>query len=246
MAGKEKKIIKDLLITDMSSEGKGIARIDGKVIFTTQALPGDVVDVEVRKSKKSFAEGVIAEIKTASDLRIKPECSHFGVCGGCKWQHISYAEQLKFKKKIVEDAFERIGKVDFPPIPDVIGCEQNFYYRNKLEFAFTDRRWLTEEEISSGKNFEHRNALGFHVPGSFSGVIDVDRCYLQADPSNEIRIAVKEFALKNSYTFFNLKDQNGLLRNLMIRISAIGEILLLVSFYENDEEKIQTLLRHLD
>lgn len=245
VAERERKILKDLLITDMSSEGKGIARIEGKVIFTTQALPGDVVDVEVRKSKKSFSEGVIAELKTASTLRIKPECSHFGVCGGCKWQHISYAEQLKFKKKIVEDAFERIGKVDFPPIPDVIGCEENFYYRNKLEFAFTDRRWLTEEEINSGENFEHRNALGFHVPGSFSGVIDIDRCYLQADPSNEIRIAVKEFALKNGYTFFNLKDQNGLLRNLMIRISAIGEILVLISFYENDEEKIQAILGYI-
>ena len=245
MAQRERKILKDLVFTDMSSEGKGIAKLDGKIIFAEKAVPGDVADVEIRKSKKSFAEGVIAELKTASPLRVKPECSHFGVCGGCKWQHISYAEQLKFKKKIVEDAFERIGKVDFPQIPDVIGCKENFFYRNKLEFAFTDRRWLTEEEISSGETFEHRNALGFHVPGSFSGVIDVEKCFLQADPSNQIRIAVKEFALKNGYTFFNLKDQNGLLRNLMIRISAIGEILVLISFYENDEEKIQTLLAYV-
>ena len=245
MAQRERKILKDLVFTDMSSEGKGIAKLDGKIIFAEKAVPGDVADVEIRKSKKSFAEGVIAELKTASPLRVKPECSHFGVCGGCKWQHISYAEQLKFKKKIVEDAFERIGKVDFPQIPDVIGCKENFFYRNKLEFAFTDRRWLTEEEISSGETFEHRNALGFHVPGSFSGVIDVEKCFLQADPSNQIRIVVKEFALKNGYTFFNLKDQNGLLRNLMIRISAIGEILVLISFYENDEEKIQTLLAYV-
>ncbi len=245
MAERERKILKDLAITDMSSEGKGIAKLDGKVIFAERAVPGDVADVEIRKSKKSFAEGVIAELKTASSLRVKPECSHFGVCGGCKWQHINYAEQLKFKKKIVEDAFERIGKIDFPQMPDVIGCEENFFYRNKLEFAFTDRRWLTEEEINSGETFEHRNALGFHVPGSFSGVIDIEKCFLQADPSNQIRIAVKEFALKKGYTFFNLKDQNGLLRNLMIRISAIGEILVLVSFYENDEAKREALLAFL-
>lgn len=245
MAERQKKILRDVVITEMSSEGKGIAKVDGKVIFVEKTVPGDVADVEIRKSKKSFSEGVIAELKMASPLRVKPECSHFGLCGGCKWQHISYSEQLKFKKKIVEDAFERIGKIDFPQIPDVIGCEENFYYRNKLEFAFTDRRWLTEEEINSGETFEHRNALGFHVPGSFSGVIDIDRCYLQADPSNQIRTAIKEFALKNGYTFFNLKDQNGLLRNLMIRLSAIGEILVLISFYENDEEKIQTLLKYV-
>ena len=245
MKNKPRKILQDVSITDMSSEGMGIARLDGKVIFVEKAMPGDVVNVEVRKSKKSFSEGVIAELKTASTLRIKAECQHFGVCGGCKWQHISYAEQLNFKKKIVADAFERIGKIDFPEMPDVLGCENNFFYRNKLEFAFTDRRWLTEEEIKSDATFEHRNALGFHVPGSFSGVIDIEKCWLQADPSNQIRIAVKEFALKNGYTFFNLKEQNGLLRNLMVRTTSIGEVLVLVSFFENDEEKISTLMKFL-
>jgi len=238
--------LSDLVITEMSSEGMGIARIEGKVIFAEKAVPGDVVDVEVRKSKKSFTEGVIAELKTVSPLRIKEECQHFGVCGGCKWQHISYPEQLKFKKKIVADAFERIGKIDFPQMPDVLGCERNFFYRNKLEFAFTDRRWLTETEIKSGATYEHRNALGFHVPGSFSGVIDIEKCWLQADPSNQIRIAVKEFALKNGYTFFNLKDQNGLLRNLMIRTTSTGEILVLIAFYESDEEKIDALLKYVN
>ena len=229
----------------MSSEGKGIAKLDGKVIFTEMAVPGDVVDVEVRKSKKSFSEGVIRELKTPSHLRIKAQCSHFGVCGGCKWQHISYDEQLKFKKKIVADAFERIGKIDYPALPDTIGCKENFYYRNKLEFAFTDRRWLTEEEIKTETVFEHRNAVGFHVPGSFSGVIDVEHCYLQADPSNAIRLSIKEFALKNGYAFFNLKDQAGLLRNLMIRSTSIGELLVLISFYENNEEKIEALLKYV-
>lgn len=242
---KERKILPDVAITDMSSEGLGIARMEGKVIFTEKAVPGDVVDIEVRKSKKSYAEGVIAALKIPSNLRKAATCSHFGICGGCKWQHISYAQQLKFKKKIVADALERIGKVEFPEMPDVLGCKDNFYYRNKLEFAFTDRRWLTEEEVKSGATFDHRNALGFHVPGSFSGVIDVEKCYLQEEPSNEIRLAVKEFALQNGYTFFDLKSQQGLLRNMMIRISGIGEILVLISFYENDELKINTLLTFL-
>lgn len=242
MKKREKKFLLGLEVTDVSSEGKGISKVEGKVIFTDFAVPGDVVDVELRKSKKSFSEAVIAQLNKASALRVVPQCSHFGICGGCKWQHIDYAEQLKFKRKIVADAFERIGKIDFPEIPETIGCEENFYYRNKLEFAFTDRSWLTEEEINSGENFEQRNALGFHVPNSFSGVIDIEKCFLQADPSNQIRIAIKKFALNNGYTFFNLKQQNGLLRNLLIRTTSIGELLVLVSFFENDEEKIEALL----
>lgn len=239
---KPNKILTDLSITDISSEGKGIARIEGKVVFVAGAVPGDVVDAEIQKSKKSFAEGTVALLKTPSSLRVKPECSHFGVCGGCKWQHISYAQQLTFKRQIVKDAFERIGKIDNVEIPEVLGCSNSFLYRNKLEFAFTDRRWLTNEEINSGQDFEQRNALGFHVPGSFSGVIDIDKCFLQADPSNQIRLDVKDFALQRGYTFFNLKQQNGLLRNLLIRTTSTGEILVLISFFENDEEKINALL----
>ncbi|MBP6732589.1 MAG: class I SAM-dependent RNA methyltransferase, partial [Chitinophagales bacterium] len=242
---KPRKILENVVITDMSSEGMGIARIEGKVIFAEKAVPGDVVDVEVHKSKKSFSEGVIAALKTPSALRIPAACQHFGVCGGCKWQHIGYGEQLKFKKKIVQDAFERIGKIDYIGVPDVLGCENNFFYRNKLEFAFTDRRWLTVDEINSGQDFEHRNALGFHVPGSFSGVIDIEKCWLQADPSNQIRPAVKDFALKNNYPFFDLKGQKGLMRNLMVRTTTLGEILVLVSFYENDAEKIEALMQYL-
>lgn len=242
---KPRKVLENVVITDMSSEGMGIARLEGKVIFTEKAVPGDVVDVEVHKSKKSFSEGVIAELKTPSPLRIPAPCQHFGVCGGCKWQHIGYAEQLKFKKKIVQDAFERIGKINYVGAPEVLGCENTFFYRNKLEFAFTDRRWLTLEEINSGQDFGDRNALGFHVPGSFSGVIDIKKCWLQGDPSNAIRLTVKQFALDNGYTFFNLKAQNGLLRNLMVRTTSLGEILVLVSFFENDTEKIEALLNHL-
>jgi len=245
VADRERKITEDVTIEGMSSEGKGFAKLNGKVIFTEFAVPGDVVDLEIRKSKKSYAEAVITQLKSGSALRTAPACSHFTVCGGCKWQHIQYTEQLKFKRQIVEDAFSRIGKVAFPPIPPVLGCESNYYYRNKMEFSFTDRRWLTDEEVKEGVEFEHRNGLGFHVPGSFSGVLDIEHCYLQAEPSNKIRLAVKEFALNNGYTFFNLHKQFGMLRNLMVRNTSIGELLVLLSFFEKDEEKIEKMMQFL-
>lgn len=240
---KEKKIIEGVKVEAVSSDGRGISRVDGKVIFTDFAVPGDVIDISVHRSKKSYSEGRINKLDSASPLRTPPPCSHFMVCGGCKWQQVKYEEQLNFKKQIVEDAFRKIGKVEFDPIPDVIGCANDYYYRNKLEFTFTDRKWITDEEVQAGTAFEHRNGLGFHVPGSFSGVVDVEHCYLQADPSNQIRIGIKEFALENGYTFFDLKNQIGLLRNLLIRITSIGEILVLISFYEKEEEKIAALLR---
>ena len=239
---KPNPIIENAEISAMSSEGKGIARINGKVIFTQFGVPGDVADIEIRRSRKKMSEAVILQLKTASVLRVAPRCSHFGVCGGCKWQHINYAEQLNFKKQIVEDAFTKIGKVEFPPIPDVVGCADNYYYRNKLEFAFTDRRWLTDQQIKSGETFEHRNGVGFHVPENFMGVLDVEHCYLQGDPSNAIRLAVRDFALANNYTFFNLGKQEGLLRNLLVRTTNAGEILVLISFHENDEQKIELML----
>ena len=245
MGDRERKITENVTIEGMSSEGKGFAKLNGKVVFTEFAVPGDVIDLEIRKSKKSFAEAVITELKSASGLRTEPACSHFTVCGGCKWQHIQYAEQLRFKRQIVEDAFTRIGKVAFPPIPEVLGCKDNYYYRNKMEFSFTDRRWLTDAEVRQGIEFEHRNGLGFHVPGNFWGVLDIQHCHLQADPSNKIRLAVKEFALTNGYTFFNLQKQFGMLRNLMVRNTSIGELLVLISFYENDEEKIEKMMQFL-
>lgn len=247
MAGIERsfKTVENIRVEAMSAEGMGICKSEGKVIFTKQAVPGDVADIEIRKSRKNFSEAIIKELKQPSSMRTTPSCSHFGLCGGCKWQHVDYAAQLQFKKQIVEDAFSRIGKIEFPPLPEVLGAEANYYYRNKLEFTFTDRRWLTEEEIKQGTAFEHRNALGFHVPDSFSGVIDIERCYLQADPSNDIRLKVKEFALQNGYSFFNLKEQKGLLRNLLIRTATTGELLVLLSFFENDEPKIKTLLDHV-
>lgn len=242
---REKKILHDIAITGISSDGRGIAKPEGKVLFAEKAVPGDIIDFNVQRSKKSYSEGTIEQLKTASGLRTTPVCPHFGVCGGCKWQHVKYEEQLKFKHEIVADAFRKIGKVDIPELPPVLGAPNNLYYRNKLEFTFTDRKWLTDEEVRSGATYEHRNGLGFHVPGSFSGVVDIEKCYLQADPCNPIRDAVKEFALKNGYTFFNLKEQAGLLRNLMIRVASTGEVLVLISFFENDEPKVHALLSFL-
>jgi 23S rRNA (uracil1939-C5)-methyltransferase len=242
---KEPTVLSALSITELSSDGRGIARHEGKVIFVEQALPGDVVEARILKSKKNFSEGKIQQLQTASPLRIAAECSHFGVCGGCKWQHLAYEQQLLAKQKIVADAFRKIGKLQDVHVPAVTGCENPYYYRNKLEFAFTNRRWLTDTEIEQGITYEHRNGVGFHVPGNYLGVIDIDHCYLQAEPSNAIRLAVKAFALQHGYTFFNQAKQEGLLRNLMVRTTSLGEVLALFSFHEPDMEKVEALLNHV-
>jgi 23S rRNA m(5)U-1939 methyltransferase (EC 2.1.1.-) len=240
------EIIEHLHITAMSSDGRGIGKTQsGKVIFVAMGVPGDVADVEVFRENKKYAEGKLHCLHKVSPTRTAPCCTHFGVCGGCKWQHIRYAEQLKFKKQIVLDAFTRIAKVQIPPLPDVLGSENNYYYRNKLEFAFTEKRWLTEEEVAANIQFEHRNGVGFHVPGNFLGVLDIERCHLQVEPSNAIRLAAKQFALQNGYSFFNFKKQHGLLRNLMVRTASTGQVLVLFSFFENDESKINALLQYI-
>ncbi len=228
-------------IIDVSSEGMGIAKIEQRVIFVKKAMAGDVVVLKNIKKKKKFIEADIAEIVSPSAARIEPVCKHFGVCGGCKWQYIRYDEQKKYKHKIVKDALERIGKIEVGEMLPIVGCEQSLGYRNKLEFAFTDRKWLTNEEIESGEDFDRRG-VGFHVPESFSGVVDILHCHLQADLSNQIRLAAKHFAMENDFVFFDLKNQTGFMRNLMVRITSIGEILVLFSFGENDKEKIKSIL----
>ena len=241
---KEQKIVPDVVITAMASKGFGIGKVEGKVIFVERGVPGDTCDVRLTTDKKNYGEGVLQTLTVASDLRTEPSCQHFGVCGGCKWQHIKYDEQLHFKTQIVEDALIRIGRLTIPEVKPIIGCESPFYYRNKLEFGFTDRRWLTLEEIESGAEFDRRG-LGFHVPESFLGVLDIEHCWLQGDPSNAIRLSIKNFALANDYTFFNLKTQEGLMRNVMIRTTSLGEIMVLVSFTANEEEKIKVMLDHV-
>lgn len=244
MKTREPKILEGVSITEMSSEGKGIAKIDGKVYFVRGAVPEDVVDIRVKKSKSSYAEGEIHQLLSPSSLRIQPTCEHFGTCGGCKWQHIGYSTQLAYKTKIVEDAFNRIGKLDVKNINPILGCDDSFFYRNKLEFGFTDRKWLTLEEINGGAEFDRRG-VGFHVPESFSGVLDIQKCWLQGGDSNAIRNKVRQFAIANDYTFFDLKNQGGFLRNLIVRTSSIGETMVLLSVTEDDKEKISAIMQFI-
>lgn len=238
-------IIETVRITGISAEGFGIGKLEsGKVIFVPYTAPGDLVRAQITKSKKSFCEANLVEIIEKSTERENPVCIHFGVCGGCKLQHISSAEQLRIKTQTVRDAFERIGKISTNGIYDIIGCENSYDYRNKLEFTFTNRKWLTNEEIASGETFERR-ALGFHVPGSFSGVLDIEKCWLM-DESNSIRLGIKKFALEHNYSFYNIKEKVGLLRNLLIRKTQTGELLVLLSFFENDKERIARLMDYVN
>ena len=231
-------------ITAMASKGFGIGKVEGKVIFTEGAVPGDIVDVRLTLDKKKYAEGRVERIVSPSEYRATPACEHFGICGGCKWQHIQYDEQLKYKTQIVEDALIRIGKLTIPEVKPIIGSKNQYHYRNKLEYSFTDRRWLTEEEINSGNDYDRRG-LGYHKPGSFLMVLDVHKCWLQADPSDAIRLCIRDYALAHDYPFFNLKTQEGLMRTVMIRSTSLGEVMVLVMFTAHDEEKVNALLEHV-
>ncbi len=237
--------ISNITITNAGSEGKSIARYEDKVIMVDHAVPGDVVDLRVTSSKKSFSFAKIEKMIQPSVDRVESFCSHFGTCGGCKWQHMSYDAQLKFKQQQVLDAFQRIGKFPFPDITPIIGAEETRYYRNKLEFSFTDRRWLSDLTIKDEIPDAEHLGLGFHIPGRFDKVLDIDHCYLQPDPSNQIRIAIKDFAVKHGYTFFNAHSQEGYMRNIIIRNSIIGELMVIVIFKEEDAEKRIALLNHI-
>ncbi|MDP4268454.1 MAG: 23S rRNA (uracil(1939)-C(5))-methyltransferase RlmD [Bacteroidota bacterium] len=235
-------LLESLEITDIGSEGVSVGRYNDIVVFTKYAIPGDIVDLQVYKKKKSFMEGRVVKIHKYSDKRTDPICSHFETCGGCKWQNLKYEQQLYYKQKQVEDNFTRIGKFDIPKINDILASEDIYYYRNKLEFTFSDKRYLTNEEYYSEIQPDELNAIGFHIPGVYYKVIDIQKCFLQREPSNSIRIAVKEYALKNGLSFFNIKQQTGLLRNMQIRTSSTGETMVIVSFNGNDEEKIEGLM----
>lgn len=240
-------LIEKLTITDAGSEGKAIGRWNERVVFVPFAAPGDVVDVQVFKKKRKFYEGKIVGFHKKSDLRIEPECTHFGLCGGCKWQHLDYQQQLRFKQKQVKDALDRIAKVSYPEIDPIIGTENQYYYRNKLEFTFSNRRWLTDFDPSKEEGGpEQPEGLGFHLPGMFDKILDIEHCYLQQDPSNAIRLAVKEFSLKNDYSFYNVRAWEGLLRNIIIRNSAAGDLMVILVFSKNEKEKIQKLLSFLE
>jgi 23S rRNA (uracil1939-C5)-methyltransferase len=238
------QILEKIQVEELAAEGKCLSRVEGKVIFSEYTAPGDVVDLRVYKSKKNFAEAEVLYYHSQSPERAEPFCTHYGNCGGCKLQHIQYATQLFYKEKQVKDNLERIGKVKHPGIKPIVGSAAQQYYRNKLEYTFSDRRWLTLEEIRSEK-VHNKNALGFHVPGVFDKVIDIDHCYLQPDPSNKIRLAIKAFAQEREWSFFNLRNQHGFLRSLMIRTSTTGDVMVLVQFFENNKEEIAALMDFL-
>lgn len=245
--GKKKapKLLENITITDMSSEGKGIARLEGKVHFIKGGVPGDVADILVIKGKSSYADAELDTLHQKSLKRVNPACDYFGTCGGCKWQHIDYAAQLEFKTQIVRDALERIGKINVQNMLPIVGCDEPFFYRNKLEFGFTDRRWLTNEQIASGADFDRRG-VGFHVPENFAGVLDIEKCHLQGGLSNDIRNAVRAYAKEKGLSFFNLRNQEGFLRNLLIRNTSIGETLVLLAVTENNEENIRAIMHFID
>ena len=242
---KKNFVLENLEVVDISTEGKAIAKHDGLVVFIEGAVPGDVVDVIVHRKKNNLAEGKVHKILTFSNLRITPKCQHFGTCGGCKWQNLSYKSQLEFKQKYVYDAFTRIGKLTFPEITPILGNADEYYYRNKLEFSFSNKKWLTNEQISSKEEIENKNALGFHIPGLFDKILDINDCYLQPEPSNSIRNAVRDYALKNNLSFFGIRDKVGLLRTLLIRTTSTGEIMVVVSVFEWLEKELFGLLDFL-
>jgi len=222
-------IIEGVKIEGIAAEGNAIARVNNKVLFVPYVIPGDVVDVQVVSSRKSYMEGYVVKLIKKSDLRVEPFCSHFGTCGGCKWQSLPYSEQLKFKQSQVSDQLTRIGKIDLPEISPIIGSKNTTHYRNKLEFTFSDSRWLTKEEIESGEDFGNQPALGYHIPKRFDRVFDVNTCYLQPEPSNAIRLGVKKFALEKGIPFLNLRSKEGILRNLIVRTSSAGDVMVILS-----------------
>ncbi len=242
----KRQVFENVEVVDAGAKGKTIGKApDGRVIFLTNTVPGDVVDVQTTKKRKAYFEGVATNFHSLSDKRTKPECEHFGVCGGCKWQDMGYEHQLFYKQKEVANNLKRIGHLELPEITPIKGSEKQYFYRNKMEFSFSDSRWLTLEEIQSDTQITNKNALGFHIPGMWDKILDINKCHLQADPSNAIRLETKAFATKNNITFFNPRNQYGMLRTLMIRTSSIGEIMVLVQFYENEETKRLLLLEHL-
>ena len=240
-----KPLLENIEIQKIAAEGKSIAYIEEKVLFVPNTIPGDVVDVQVTRKRKNFMEGFVVNIHKLSDMRIEPFCPHFGICGGCKWQNLPYEKQLAFKQQEVTDNLQRIGKVGLPPISPIIGSEHIRNYRNKLEFTFCNKRFLTREEIGREADIERTPALGFHVPGLFDKVVDIDTCYLQGSPSNEIRNFIRQFAIDNDLSFYNIRDKEGLLRTLIIRTSSTGEVMVIVSFFYEDEEKRTLLLNAL-
>ena len=242
---KDLPFLERVRITDIAAEGNALARVDNMVVFVPMLIPGDVVDIQVVRKRKKFLDGRVVRFHEYSSDRIEPRCSHFGICGGCKWQHLPYNLQLHYKEKQVKDNLTRIGKIELTGINPIIGSGEEYLYRNKLEYTFSNRRWYTKEEVASAVEFEKEDALGFHIPGLFDKVLDIKWCHLQPEPSNSIRNAVREYALKNNLEFFDLREQKGFLRNLVIRNTMSGNVMVIVVFFHEDKEKRERLLGFL-
>ena len=244
MARKKKPLplLENILITDIAAEGKALAKVDGLAVFVPYVVPGDVVDIQLRRKKHSYAEGEAVKFHQLSDRRAQPFCKHYGVCGGCKWQVLPYAEQIRYKQKQVMDHLQRIGKVDLPECRPILGSRQDREYRNKLEFGFSNKKWLTLEQVKSDEKFDQMNALGFHIPGAFDKILDIDECFLMQDINNRIRNGLRAFVLERGFDFYDLRGNRGLLRNIMLRTASTGEVMLLVQFcITSDSEREQAL-----
>lgn len=239
-------LFENIEVVDTAAKGKTVAKSpDGRVVFLSNAVPGDIVDIRTGRKRKSYYEGKAVKFHHLSEKRVDPVCEHFGLCGGCKWQHMNYQDQLSYKQKEVTNNLIRIGHLELPEITPISGCEKIYFYRNKMEFSFSDSRWLTEKELKSDIEFEDKNACGFHIPGMWDKILDVNKCHLQEDPSNAIRNSVKAYAIENDITFFNPRQRTGMLRTLMIRISSTGEIMIVIQFFKDDKEKRELLLNHI-
>lgn len=237
-------VLEALRVIDMADEGRGLAKHEGMVVFIDKAVPGDLVDVRIRKKQKSFLEAELVRITEPSPDRVQPFCIHFGICGGCKWQHLDYAAQLRYKQKQVKDAMERLGKISDPPMLSIIGSQNDRFYRNKLDFSAADRKWLSAEDFAQ-KEIMDGPALGFHIPGRFDKVLDIKECHLQPDPSNAIRNEIRRYAIENNFTFINLRNRGGELRSVIIRNTLKGDLMVIVMVYECEEQKLKQLLEHL-
>lgn len=244
MARKKKDLplLSGIEITDVAAEGNSIARVDEMVVFIPFGAPGDIADVKIDRKKRSYAEGHIEHLTQPSPIRVKPKCEHFTMCGGCRWQHLPYEFQLRCKQRQVEDALQRIAKIPFPELTPILGSDSIWEYRNKMEYTFSNKKWLTFDQLRSGAEFPERRAAGFHIPGAFDKVLDINKCHLQDDLGNRLRLFVKKFGMEHDYSFYDLREQHGLLRTLMIRIASTGEVMAVMVFGEDDEPKIQNLL----
>ncbi|MCQ2330185.1 MAG: 23S rRNA (uracil(1939)-C(5))-methyltransferase RlmD [Paludibacteraceae bacterium] len=242
---KKQIVLENVEIADVAAEGKALARIDDMVVFTQYAVPGDVVDIIVTKKKHSYMEGRVSQFRKLSNVRCEAKCEHYGICGGCKWQILPYEEQIRHKQKQVVDALTRIGHLELPEVSPILGSKKTYEYRNKLEYTFSNRRWVPFGESREELSGQELYGVGFHIPGMFDKVLDIRKCHLQVDISNQIRNEIRQYALEHNLEFFDLRNQGGFLRTLMVRTTSTGELMIVVVFYNDMKNEREALLEHI-